>query len=262
VAKASNVFIFRTASSTHSSRNMTETRTPYNGPIKAVLFDFMGTCLDWHSSIVAALPSTLPKDVSSNFALEWRQEYFGANAARQDAGKPPEDIDITHRRVLDEALDKHLDIKPLFTEEVKQNAVKAWHGQKAWGDVRDAVCKLKERGWEVFVHANGTTRLQLNLIRSSGLDFDMLFSSELLGCYKPAPENYLKVLEFLKLNPEQCVTVAAHAYDLRGAKAVGMKTIYVYRWTDDVLEDQQVIRGENDAYLEDMKGLNGAIAKL
>jgi 2-haloacid dehalogenase len=41
-----------------------------------------------------------------------------------------------------------------------------------------------------------------------------------------------------------------------------MKTIYVYRWTDDVLEDQQVIRGENDAYLEDMKGLNGAIAKL
>jgi 2-haloalkanoic acid dehalogenase type II len=121
---------------------------------------------------------------------------------------------------------------------------------------------MKERGWEVFVHANGTTRLQLDIVRSSGLNFDMLFSSELLGCYKPAPENYLKALDLLKLSPEQCVTVAAHAYDLRGAKAVGMKTVYVYRWTDDVLEDREIVKGENDAYLNDMKELADTIAKL
>lgn len=145
---------------------------------------------------------------------------------------------------------------------MKDTVVKAWHAQKAWPDVGDALRKLKERGWEVFVHANGTTRLQLNLIRSSGLDFDMLFSSELLGCYKPAPENYHKTLELLKLRPEECVTVAAHANDLRGAKAVGMKTVYVRRWTDDVREDQKEIRMENDAYLDDMSRLDSTIAKL
>jgi 2-haloacid dehalogenase len=90
----------------------------------------------------------------------------------------------------------------------------------------------------------------------------MLFSSELLECYKPAPENYLKVLDLLKLGPEQCVTVAAHAYDLRGAKAVGMRTVYVYRWTDDVLEVQEIIKRENDAYLNDMKDLADTIARL
>ena len=114
----------------------------------------------------------------------------------------------------------------------------------------------------MFVHANGTTRLQLDLVRSSGLEFDMLFSSELLGCYKPAPENYQKVLELLKLKAEECVTVAAHAYDLRGAKAVGMKTVYVRRWTDDVREDQEEVRKENDAYLEDMRGLEEVLLKL
>ena len=233
-----------------------------DGNIKAVLFDFMGTCLDWHSSIITALPSTLDRDASSKFALEWRQMYFDANAARLQAGKPPEDIDTTHRRVLNEVLDKHPDIQPQFTEEVKDNAVKAWHTQQAWPDVQEAVRRLKKHGWEVYVHANGTTRLQLDLVRSSGLvDFDMLFSSELLGYYKPAPENYLKALELLKLRPEQCVTVAAHAYDLRGAKAVGMKTVYVRRWTDDVREDQGRIRRENDAYLEDMSGLDDVIAK-
>lgn len=44
--------------------------------IKAVLFDFMGTCLDWHSSIVAALPASLSEEQRSEFALEWRQTYF------------------------------------------------------------------------------------------------------------------------------------------------------------------------------------------
>jgi 2-haloalkanoic acid dehalogenase type II len=241
---------------------MAQLTNNYNGPIKAVLFDFMGTCLDWHSSITAVLPSTLHQDARSNFALEWRQAYFDANVLRQNAGKPPEDIDITHRRVLNEVLEKHPDIKSLFTDEVKDRLVKVWHAQKAWPEVNDAIQELKERGWEVFVHANGTTRLQLDIVRSSGLNFDMLFSSELLGCYKPAPENYLKVLDLLKLRPEQCVTVAAHAYDLRGAKAVGMKTVYVYRWTDDVLEDQEIIKGENDAYLNDMKELADTIAKL
>jgi FMN phosphatase YigB (HAD superfamily) len=129
--------------------------------------------------------------------------------------------------------------------------------------VSEALRKLKEEhGYEIYVHANGTTRLQLNLIRSSGLKFDMLFSSQLLGCYKPAPENYHRALELLKLRAEECVTVAAHTSDLRGAKAVSMRTVYVRRWTDDVLEDQEVIRRENDVYLEDMREFHEAISKL
>lgn len=237
--------------------------TNRTGQIKAVLFDFMGTCLDWHSSILTILPSALSKAAKSDFALEWRQTYFDANAARSRNGEPPEDIDATHRQTLLDVLDRHPEIKPLFTQDVQDKAVAAWHGQKAWPDVSEALRKLKEEhGWEIYVHANGTTRLQLNLVRSSSLKFDMLFSSELLGCYKPASENYYKALELLKLRPGECVTVAAHAYDLRGAKAVGMKTIYVRRWTDDIREDQDVIRKENDGYLEDMRELDEAISKL
>lgn len=237
--------------------------TSHNRQIKAVLFDFMGTCLDWHSSILPALPSALSSDAKSSFALEWRQTYFDANTARLLNGEPPEDIDTTHRRTLLSLLDKHPDIKPLFTQDVQDNAIAAWHAQKAWPDVSPALQKLKEeRGYEIYVHANGTTRLQLNLVRSAGLRFDMLFSSQLLGCYIPASENYHKALELLKLRAEECVTVAAHTSDLRGAKAVGMRTVYVRRWTDDVWEDQEVIRGENDAYLEHLRELDEVISRL
>ena len=97
----------------------------------------------------------------------------------------------------------------MFTEDVVERCVEAWHSQKAWPDVPPALWALKERGYEIFVHANGTTRLQLGIVRSSGLGgmFDMMFSSQLLGVYKPARENYGKVLELLKLEPEECVTV-------------------------------------------------------
>ena len=56
--------------------------------------------------------------------------------------------------------------------------------------------------------------------------------------------------------------VAAHAYDLYGAKAVGMKTIYIYRWTDDINEDQEQIKKDVDVYLDGMAGLPEALEKL
>lgn len=235
--------------------------------IKAVCFDFMGTCLNWHSVIVSYLPPSLPEKVKSDFALEWRQTYFDTNDARIRRGEAPEDIDVTHRHALAEVLDKHADIRDLFTEAIVAKLIQAWHLQVAWPDVAAAVKKLRQRGLEVFVHANGTTRLQLDLVRSSGLvedsGFDMLFSSELLGVYKPQPESFEKLFKLIKRKPEECVMVAAHAYDVRGAKKAGMKTIYVYRWSDDILEDQEKVKQEGfDIYLQGMTGLDAAVASL
>jgi 2-haloalkanoic acid dehalogenase type II len=232
-------------------------------PIKAVLFDFMGTCLDWHSSIVAALPTAVPESERSTFALEWRQAYFDENIKRLREGKPVEDFDETQRRILESFLSQNQSIKHLFSTEAKDHIIAAWHHQSAWPDVAEALRKLKsDRDLEVYVHANGSTRLQLDLVKSAGLRYDMLFSSELLGFYKPAPENYLKAMKLLKLKPDECVMVAAHTSDLKGAKAVGMKTVYVHRWTDDIKEDQETIRRENDGYLSDMHGLDAVIASF
>lgn len=235
-------------------------------PIKAILFDFMGTCLDWHTSIVNSLPQSIPAQTRSNFALEWRQKYFDYNAARLAAGQTPEDIDLSHRHTLQTLLatPEWSFLHPKFEEEDINQCIAAWHNQPGWQDVRPMLEKLRGLGYELFVHANGTTRLQLDLVKSAGLQgcFDSLFSSELLGMIKPAPESYIKCLELLRYKPEECVMVAAHAYDTRGAKKVGMKTVYIYRWTDDIREDQEVVRKEHDAYLEDMDQLASVLSKL
>ncbi|EXJ77566.1 haloacid dehalogenase, type II [Capronia epimyces CBS 606.96] len=230
--------------------------------IRAVFFDFMGTCLDWHSGVIQVLPQSIAESERSQLALEWRHDYFGANAARLAAKQPPEDIDITLGKTLDALLDKHPDRKNLFDEQTKHRCVASWHSMPAWPDVGQAIDQLKAAGLEVFVFANGTPRLQLDLCKSSGLVFDMLFSSELLGVYKPAPESYRKTLHLVKVKPEESVMVAAHAYDTRGGKEAGMKTVYIHRWTDDIYEDMDVVRGENDFFLEDMTELAAVIGRL
>ena len=230
--------------------------------IRAIFFDFMGTCLDWHTGALNALPQSIPQNERSQIALNWRQDYFDANSARLAAHEPPEDIDITLRKTLDALLTKHSAHADLFDEHTKHRCVAAWHSMPAWPEVPRAIEQLKAAGYEVFVSANGTTRLQLDLCKSSGLAFDMLFSSELLGVYKPALENYRKTLQLVKVRPEECVMVAAHAFDVRGGKEAGMRTVYVHRWTDDIKEDMEVVRGENDFFLEDMTDLAAVIGRL
>lgn len=233
------------------------------GNIKAVFFDFMGTCLDWHSSVLSALPSAIPQSEASELALEWRRLYFIEISQLHSQGLPPEDIDVTLPRTLQKALEQRPVLQQHFDQAATARLIEAWHSQPAWPEVSSAIEALrKDLGLEVFVHANGTTRLQLDLVRSSGLQFNMLFSSQLLGKYKPSPEAYQKALELVKLRPEEVVLVAAHAYDLRGAKKCGMKTVYIRRWTDDVDEDMDKVREEFPLFLDGMKGLPELISTL
>lgn len=233
-----------------------------NTKIRAVFFDFMGTCLDWHNGTIKVLPQSIAESERSRLALEWRHDYFDANAARLAANEPPEDIDVTLRKTLDALLKKHPEYEHFFDDRTKHQCVVAWHSMPAWSEVPSAIEQLKAAGYEVFVFANGTTRLQLDLCKSSGLRFNMLFSSELLGVYKPAPKSYRKTLELVNVKPEESVMVAAHAYDVRGGKEAGMKTVYIHRWTDDIKEDMEVVKGENDFFLEDMTSLAEVIGWL
>ncbi|RAH82227.1 HAD-like protein [Aspergillus japonicus CBS 114.51] len=232
--------------------------------IKAIFFDFMGTCLDWHSSVVQAMPASIPAPAASQLALDWRRQYFLENEQRVRDHLAPEDIDLTLPRALRVVLDRSPEYQDALSDPTAvAQLIQAWHRQPAWPEVSTAIRRLRdELGLEVFVHANGTTRLQLDLTRSSGLRFDMLFSSQLLGVYKPRAEAYRRGLELVQLRPEEVVLVAAHAYDLRGAQTVGMRTVYIHRWTDDVDEDMGRVRGEFDAFLEGMEDLPAVIAGL
>ncbi len=227
----------------------------------AIFFDLMGTLLDWHASIVEAFPHRISKEERSKLAIAWREAFFRDIHSRLEQKLPPEDIDITHARLLDvRAGSPVFEVFGLSAIE-KQAGVRAWHRMTAWPDVSEALSRLR-RKHEVFVLANGTTRLQLDLARSSGLEYDMLFSSQLLGLTKPDPEMYLKAMSLVGAAPENSIMVAAHAYDVRAAKKVGMKTGYIRRWTEDTEEDMAQVQKDVDVFFGSSDTGDGKLSDL
>lgn len=90
----------------------------------------------------------------------------------------------------------------------------------------------------------------------------MLFSSALLGVYKPAQESYQKVLGLVKLEPAETVQVAANAYGLCGAKTAGTRMDCINRWMDVINEGEEVVRKENEYFSADMTRLPEVIAEM
>ncbi len=52
----------------------------------------------------------------------------------------------------------------------------------------------------------------VRLAKHGGLPWDMVFSAELVRRYKPDPETYRMVPDYLGLEARECMLVAAHAY--------------------------------------------------
>jgi 2-haloalkanoic acid dehalogenase type II len=221
---------------------------------KAIFFDLMGTCCDWLSSLLPLLqscpthPSLKPKDAKvRELAAAWREGFFEEIHARFDRQKPIEDIDITNRRVLDRLLkERDIDFET-WDESIRNKLVHQWHVQKPWPDVIPALNVLRaQQNWFLVVLANGTTRLQHDIVQSSDIPFHSLLSSELLGLTKPDPAIYRKAIELVQLPAEKCVMLASHLYDLKAAKDVGMQTIYVHRTTEDPGLEKIDLQGEHN----------------
>lgn len=224
----------------------------YPSGIKAVFFDFMGTCLDWYSGITAALPEGLDENTKRSLAIAWREAFFTDIHERFERGLPVESFDTTNARQLDVVLKQY---GLTLSETEKSQLVQAWHSMPAWEDVAEGLRDLKGRGLELFVLANGTTRLQLDLVRSSNLhEFNMLFSSELLGLAKPDPRFYTTALKLTGYRPEETAMVAAHAYDLQAARKLGMRTVYVSRWTEDTQVDLRQVYEDMDGFIGSVRG--------
>ncbi len=116
-------------------------------PPEALIFDLMGTVCDWHSALLPALSSspTIPDLDLRKLAAEWRAGFFTEIQTRFQSGLPAEDIDITHRRVLDHLLEQVGVSYTLWNEEVRGKLVRQWHYQVGWPDALPALERLRKK---------------------------------------------------------------------------------------------------------------------
>ncbi|KAK8861285.1 haloacid dehalogenase, type II [Kwoniella newhampshirensis] len=235
-------------------------------PVRSLTFDLMGTCADYTTSLLVLLTSpgsSLPSSVDPRELIKaWRSGFFDTIFELHARGEE-KSVDEVHRIVLDRILAQRGVEEDVVGRAEREKLVMGWHDQTAWPDAVQGIQRLRTK-YDCVVVANGTTRLQLDIVSSSRLPFHALFSSQLIGHTKPDPKMYCRSMELLRREPAQVAMVAAHAYDLRAAKAVGMRTIYIQRDTEDPDEDMALIQSEVDLFVDGRTsaGIKGGLSQL
>lgn len=83
---------------------------------------------------------------------------------------------------------------------------------------------------KVGVFSNADEGSLRPLLRSTGIRFDAVASSESANVYKPAPAAFSYILEMLGTKPEQTWYVGDHLYDdIEGGNRAGMTTVWINR---------------------------------
>ena len=96
-------------------------------------------------------------------------------------------------------------------------------------DIKDSFKILKKHNIKIATLTNGPKKNSINLLKKNKLIelVNYQFSIEDIKIWKPNPEPYLFVSDKLNYNPNEIIMVAAHGWDINGAKNVGMKTGYI-----------------------------------
>jgi 2-haloacid dehalogenase len=67
------------------------------------------------------------------------------------------------------------------------------------------------------------------VVKHAGLPFDAILTAELARSYKPTPAVYQLAVDYLGYRAREILMVACHKYDLKAARAFGMRTAFVAR---------------------------------
>jgi 2-haloacid dehalogenase len=197
---------------------------------KALAFDVFGTVVDDRGSLLRELKA-LGRDKGFDydwaaFADAWCAGYRPATDRVRRGELPWTKLDALHRMILDDLLTDAGIVS--LTEEEIDHLNHAWHRLDPWPDAIEGLTRLK-RIAIITTLSNGNMSLLTDMAKRAGLPWDCVLSAELFGHYKPDRQIYLGCAELLDVAPEQVMLVAAHLFDLRAAKDVGLMTAYVDR---------------------------------
>ncbi len=105
----------------------------------------------------------------------------------------------------------------------------AFNDLQLWEDAKSCLNELKQQNYQLIALTNGSKENTVHLMNQASIleHFDEIFSCDDIKACKPHPTPYKRVLNQLNIPPEEAYMVAAHAWDIMGAHAVGMQTIWI-----------------------------------
>ena len=195
--------------------------------VDMVVFDVLGTMVDEPSGIRRGLRALLPDadDSRTSELLEVWSNHVAEQQKEVLAGRRP----YASSDVIDlEAATRVATEAGISDVDVVRALAASGHRLEPWPDTRRALDRIASR-FPVIGLSNASNSALTRISAHAGLRWHQLISAEDAQSYKPDPDVYRLAISNAGCSPDRLLMVAAHAWDLRGAQAVGMRTAYVER---------------------------------
>ncbi|MER7174982.1 haloacid dehalogenase type II [Streptomyces mesophilus] len=217
--------------------------------IDAVVFDVLGTLVDEPAGIRAGISGLAPSlddpRVEELVAL-WQQHIDREQRRMLDGDRPYLPSDALDREAA------QLVAGAAGVDDPAAVAELALSGRRVppWPDTVAGLARIGER-FPLLGLSNACRTALLELNAHAGLRWHQALSAEDARTYKPDPAVYQLAVTVSGRPPERLLMVAAHAWDLRAAQRLGLRTAYVAR----PVGDPPASSDRFDLYADNLAGL-------
>ncbi|WP_306335617.1 haloacid dehalogenase type II [Streptomyces sp. KL118A] len=224
--------------------------------IDAVVFDVLGTLVDEPAGIRAGIRGLAPSldDSEVERLLSVWQEHIEREQLSMVEGAGPyrasDALDLEAARLVADAVG---------VDDAASVAALAPAGRRLppWPDTVGGLARLAER-FPLIGLSNASRSALLELNAYAGLRWHQALSAEDARSYKPDPAVYRLAVTVSGHPPERLLMVAAHAWDLRAAQQLGLRTAYVARPVGDPPAPSDTF----DLYADGLADLSGQLERI
>ncbi|MGW1336478.1 haloacid dehalogenase type II [Streptomyces rubiginosohelvolus] len=229
--------------------------------IDAVVFDVLGTLVDEPAGLREGIGALTPSPAldapgTERLLLLWQQHIEREQRRVVDGDRPylPSDaLDREAAEVVARAAGAR-DPGAVAAPDAVETLARAARRLPPWPDTVAGLARLAGH-FPLIGLSNASRTALLELNAHAGLRWHQALSAEDARTYKPDPAVYRLAVTVAGLPPERLLMVAAHAWDLRGAQALGLRTAYVAR----PVGDPPTASDRFDLYAEDLADLAGQL---
>ncbi len=196
-----------------------------------VVFDILGTMVDEPSGIRRGVQALLPDadDAKAGELLELWSRHVDEQQQEMLAGRrayaSSTVVDLEAARLVAAAVG-------VSDAQTVRTLAPSHQRLDPWPDSVAALARIASR-YPVVGLSNASQSALTRISAHAGLRWHQVLSAEDAQSYKPHPDVYRLAITNAGSSPDRLLKVAAHAWDLRGAQAVGMRMAYVERPVGD-----------------------------
>ena len=201
--------------------------------IKLLTFDCYGTLIDWEKGMHDALYNFVRKRHLSLSVDNLSERYIEIelDVERERYRKYREVLTLATKRLLEEQkIDLHSGDEKIFV-----NSISFWPPFK---ETSRTLNLLKKKGYKLVILSNIDENLIKKSIKLMGIRFDGVVTAEQVKSYKPSFNHWLRMLKIFKISKDNILHIAASiVHDIRPAKALGFKTVWINRKNEPLPKD-------------------------